>query len=262
MISVVMSRLLLANEPAVFSLSELWVANATRNDETMSLLSHFEPPSDDPDPSESVFEHDDDDDEESRIGFDEEGEEPDFFGYGSAPPSMDDLRGAALRRQKEDDEDAGRGRYSTEVSSRSPVAPSLAVPRGGSSSRSPSRERERERDPPRVFSYGGASSSRGGLRRASVASSMRPQAIFANTGLDPSSLAGGMASPGLLGRGQEAPGESAFFNPMAAIPEGARAPSFVEVTTPTVEEGEEEEKPGPSLMMQLRTFFFFFFFFC
>ena len=53
-------RLLLANEPAVFSLSELWVSQELRADEQFSQAGY----------TESVFEDDDEEasDQESRIG--------------------------------------------------------------------------------------------------------------------------------------------------------------------------------------------------
>ncbi|KAI5479840.1 major facilitator superfamily protein [Pseudohyphozyma bogoriensis] len=235
-------RLLLANEPAVFSLSELWVANATRNDDAASQL----------DFDESVFEREED--EESRVGMDVDDEEyPDFEGFGTAPPSMEDLRGAAKRQ------DVERGRLGTgatpvrpsspTMSSR-PGSPSLRPPRpaGADALRSPSRERPGDR----VFSYGRPTP----FRRGSVASSMRGPAIFANTGLDPSSLGGGAVtyvpppSPapvkGSGGGGAETPNESAF-NPMAAIPE-TRAPSIIEVPEPAEE---EDEKESESLIRQL-----------
>lgn len=220
----VADRLLLANEPAVFSISDLWVSAATRADEQFSQAY-----------SESVFE-DDDDDAESRIGIDETGEEPDFFGYGSAPPSVvpsrEDLRGEARRQDEE------RSRSET-----------VAVPRLDSPSLSAPRERSTsgERDG-RVFSYGTRAGER--LRRASVASSApRGPALFANTGLDPSSL--GMASPGLpTARGRDdTPGESTFnFNPLAAIPE-QRAPSIIEIEAGTT--GEVSTEKPESLIRQL-----------
>ncbi|KAM0750505.1 hypothetical protein T439DRAFT_289689 [Meredithblackwellia eburnea MCA 4105] len=212
-------RLLLANEPAVFSLSELWVTAATRADEQMAY-------------TESVFE--DEDDVESRIGIDEAGEEPDFFGYGSAPPSIapstEDLR-AQARLQ---DEPRGRPDTSAATSGANtparPSSPSLGVPPlGGGALRSPSR------------GYGPQDRA-----VSSTASSARGPALFANTGLDPSSL--GMASPGINAgpkAGLDAAGESAF-NPMAAIPE-QRAPSIVEVDV----ENQEEEKTQEGLIRQL-----------
>lgn len=230
-------RLLLANEQAVFQISDLWVAKATREADGFSTVDY----------EESVFE-----DEESRIGTSRAGDEsptphdhdpdaePDFFGYGSAPPSMEDLRGHARRQE------GGSGH----------VSPALAVPGGGHSrSRSPSEDRAmmspaRER----VVSYGGPSAR---LRRGSIASSAARGGggnIFANTGLDEETLAASQA------QGQASASTSAVkgadesaFNPMAAIPESGRPPSMVEHDTSTIADDRSatEEKAEPSLIRQL-----------
>lgn len=93
-------RLLLANEGAVFQISDLWVAAATQNDDTYSTY-ELEPSEVGAGP-DSVFE-----DDESRVEFDDEAEEgetsrdgePDFFGFGTAPPSLEDIRGVALQQR-------------------------------------------------------------------------------------------------------------------------------------------------------------------
>lgn len=216
----------------MFSLSELWVSQATRADEQFSQAGY----------TESVFDDEDDDDEESRIGMDEDGDEPDFFGYGSAPPSIapstEDLRETARQQDEE------RGRNQAQLGVPRPSSPSLSVP----NELSPARERGTSRD--RAMSYGAP--SRGGgdrYRRGSMASSAaRGPALFANTGLDPSSL--GIAAAGPLQvtptkGGADDAGESAF-NPMAAIPE-QRAPSIIELEAGTV----GEEKPSASILRQL-----------
>ncbi|KAK4704037.1 hypothetical protein P7C70_g2175, partial [Phenoliferia sp. Uapishka_3] len=223
-------RILLANEPAVFSLSDLWVSQATRADEQFSQAY-----------TESVFEDDEDDYAESRIGIDEAGDEPDWFGFGSAPPSIapstEDLRATA----RQQDEDRGR-QDGLEVPR--PSSPSLTVP----SDASPNRERvlSRDRDS-RAFSYGTRADR---YRRGSMASSAaRGPALFANTGLDPSSLGAAAPPPSLTSRGSgtetPTPGESTF-NPMAAIPE-QRAPSIIEVEAGI----SMDEKPSGSIIRQL-----------
>lgn len=221
-------RLLMANEQAVFSISDLWVANATREADDYSQVDY----------EESVFE-----DEESRIGESRNGDvspnnhdgEPDFFGYGSAPPSMEDLRGHARRQE------GGSGH----------VSPALAVPGSHSRSRSPSQDRAmispaRER----VASYAGT----GRLRRGSVASSSvrGGVSIFANTGLDEETLASAHAQAQHL-QAQRSADDSAFNPSMAAIPETGRPASLVEhdVTTPDNRTAVEEENPEQSLIRQL-----------
>ncbi|KAL8292602.1 hypothetical protein RQP46_001214 [Phenoliferia psychrophenolica] len=220
-------RLLLANEPAVFSLSELWVSQATRADEQFSQAGY----------TESVFEDDEASDQESRIGMDEDGDEPDFFGYGSAPPSLapstEDLRETARRQ---DEERHGRNE-------------SLGVPSGASvavtEDLSPGGERGHSRERDRVLSYGGRSDR---YRRASMASSAaRGPALFANTGLDPSSL--GVSAPPPVTPTKAGPGEpgDSAFNPMAAIPE-QRAPSIIELEAGLAP---GDEKASASIIRQL-----------
>jgi len=80
-------RLLLANEGTVFNISDLWVAAATagREDDQYSQA----------DFDTSVFDEEDDADGEMLE------EEEDSFGYdGSAPPSIEDLRDAAVRQSQ------------------------------------------------------------------------------------------------------------------------------------------------------------------
>ena len=157
--------------------------------------------------------------------------EPDFFGYGSAPPSIEDLRGHA-RRQGD-----GSGYLS----------PALTAPGARGGSRSPSQERSmmspaRER----AASQGGPR-----LRRASIASSApRGVSIFANTGLDDETLAASQAQGQASAQAYRTADESAF-NPMAAIPETERAPSVVEHDTTTPDNRSFDEKPPQSLLRQL-----------
>lgn len=215
----------MANEQAVFSISDLWVAKATAEADDYSQVDY----------EESVFE-----DEESRIGDSRMGDEsprdheaePDFFGYGSAPPSIEDLR-AHARRQEE-----GTGHLS----------PALTVPGGRGGSRSPSQDRSmmspvRER----VVSQGGPR-----MRRGSVASSAVRGGgnIFANTGLDDETLAAAQAQGQSSAQAYRTAEESAF-NPMAAIPEAERAPSVLEHDTTTPDNRSIDEKPEQSLLRQL-----------
>jgi hypothetical protein len=75
---------LLANEDAVFSISDVWVAAATRDDDAYSAADWD---------NDSVIEHDIDSDIEARSDVDN-----DPFGYDmpdSAQPSIEDLRGRA-----------------------------------------------------------------------------------------------------------------------------------------------------------------------
>lgn len=199
-------RLLLANDQAIFGISDLWVAQATQADDQFSQVDY----------DESVFE-----DDESRLDIDadESEHEPDFFGFGTAPPSLEDLRGQAAQQ------DELRGQYGDAPRG----SPSLNVPRNRSESkRSPSRDR--------VTSYGGRH------RRDSVVSSRGP-ALFANTGLNPQSLgsAAALLSPPI----KDAPEESAF-NPMTAIPE-MRPASIIEHDVHADVENLEQKVPVPLL---------------
>ncbi|GAA5928681.1 uncharacterized protein JCM15063_003938 [Sporobolomyces koalae] len=208
-------RLLLANNQAVFNLSDVFLAKAAADD----LVSQR-------DYEGSIYERPEeelDDDEEGDDANSEYGD----VGFGTAPPSMDDLRGAAyrqdLQRMADIEEDAGRTNSS---------APSLQPnpqPRG---MRSPVREI--------MPSFGQhlnrASALR--LRRGSGASSIRPISIFSNSGLDPDTLATAAS---------QRPDESGFA-PMAPIPE-ARPASIIE-------HGQEEaEKVSP--LSQLPKFLIF-----
>lgn len=166
-----MTRLLLANDQAVFSISDLWVAQATLPNDGQFSEANL---------SETNF---DDDDVESRLGVDETGDEPDFFGFGTAPPSMEDLRGQASRQ------DAIGGAYL--------ASPSLTIPRTKTMDSS---RRSQQGARARVTSYGGGSryhrdfSSPGLGGTGSIPSG---PALFHHTGLDPMSLAsaGALMSP-------------------------------------------------------------------
>ena len=148
-------------------------------------------------------------DEEEGEGGDDANSEYGDVGFGTAPPSMDDLRAAAYRQDQED----GVG-----SPARSPQPPP------NRNVRSPARE---------IMPSFGQHLNKPSfqrLRRGSGASSIRPISIFSNSGLDPETL----ASANTVTR---APDESGFA-PMAAIPE-TRSPSIIE-------HGEEElEKVSP-----------------
>lgn len=165
----------------MFSLSDLWVAEATRADDPYDDL-------------ESVFE-DGDDDLASRT---EDRGEPEFFGYGTAPPSMENLRGQAAQQ---DAAASGAPRRS----------PSLAIPRTNTMDSTRS-------DGDRAVSYGNR------YRREVSISSPRTPAIYSNTGLNPQSLAAAaITSPPIQ--------NDSAFNPMAGILE-TRPASMIEIEPP------------------------------
>ncbi|GAA5911466.1 uncharacterized protein JCM6883_005765 [Sporobolomyces salmoneus] len=205
-------RLLLANNQAVFNLSDVFLAKAAADD----LVSQR-------DYEGSVFERTEEDEEEDA---DDVNSEYGDVGYGSALPSLDDLRGEAQRQDLQRlQEEEGSG-----IRSNSP-APSL-VPPQSRVMRSPNRE---------VMPSFGQHLNRPSfqrLRRGSAASSIRPISIFSNSGLDPDTLASAVS---------QRPDESGFA-PMAAIPE-TRPDS-------TLEHGQEEaEKVSP--ISQLPKFLIF-----
>ncbi|GAA5977557.1 hypothetical protein JCM11641_006863 [Rhodosporidiobolus odoratus] len=207
-------RLLLANSQAVFGLSDVFLAKAAADDQRSAL--EYE--------EGSIIEREDD--EESRI----EGTDMDLnseygdVGFGSAPPSMDDLRGEAARQ----DEAAAVPR---------PSSPSVSVYQRPPMLQSPIRER--------TVSYAPTPSvSR--LRRGSATSS-RPFSIFSNSGLAPENIA---SSAGQLSSAISVPprADESGFEPMAAIPE-TRPASIVEHA-----EGQEiiaDAADGESLVWQL-----------
>ncbi|GAA6002187.1 uncharacterized protein JCM10292_000798 [Rhodotorula paludigena] len=215
-------RLLLANNQAVFSLSDVFLAKATADDERAAV--EYE---------ESTFERDD---EESRIdGTDlDANSEYGDVGFGTAPPSMDDLRGEAARQALAADAPAR------------PTSPTLSVAaaqqRRTSTMLSPTRER--------VASY---APSAGRARRLSTTSTNRPMSIYDNTGLAPetiASAAGQLVPPAQ--QQQQAPNESVFA-PMAAIPE-TRPASIIEHaddSSSTVIDAGSQAGGGFSLVRQL-----------
>lgn len=150
----------------------------------------------------SIYERGEGEDDEGDDANSEYGD----VGFGTAPPSMDDLRGEADRQELERIEETER----------------LESPPQTRNVRSPGREV--------MPSFGqhltNPSFSR--LRRPSAASSIRPISIFSNSGLDPDTLASAVARQ---------PDESGF-SPMAAIPE-TRAASIIEYGQ------EEAEKVSP-----------------
>uniref|UniRef100_A0A0K3CNN8 Palmitoyltransferase DHHC domain-containing protein n=1 Tax=Rhodotorula toruloides TaxID=5286 RepID=A0A0K3CNN8_RHOTO len=213
-------RLLLANNQAVFSLSDVFLAKAAADDQFTAI--EYEG---------SVFERDDD--EESRI----EGIEADAnseygdIGFGTAPPSMEDLRGEAARQAVQHDKDtsaaaAGIPRPTSPVSS--------AAPRRANALVSPNRER--------VVSYAPSAPR---LRRFSNASSVRPMSIYSNTGLAPETIASSAAQ--LVAVSAQQPNESAFA-PMAGIPE-SRPASIVEHPDEASDAGTAVPEPGPTALL-------------
>ena len=208
-----MPRLLLANYQAVFNLSVVFLAKAAADD----LVSQR-------DYEGSIYE---------RVGEEEDEEDADDVnseygdvGFGSALPSMDDLRGEAQRQdlQRVREEETGSARATS-------PAPSLHLPQTRAM-RSPNRE---------ILPSFGQHLNRPSfqrLRRGSAASSIRPISIFSNSGLDPDTLASAVS---------QRPDESGFA-PMAAIPE--MRPASI------VEHGQEEaEKVSP--ISQLPKFLIF-----
>ncbi|GAA5861853.1 hypothetical protein JCM1840_006855 [Sporobolomyces johnsonii] len=207
-------RLLLANNQAVFNLSDVFLAKAAADDQFSQM--EYEG---------SVFEHDED--EEYRIeGTDMDANSEYDVGFGSAPPSIDDLRGEAVRQ------DLLRTKDADSVGRLASPAPSLPQSKP---LRSPNRER--------VISY---VPSVGRLRRGSTASSVRPMSIFSNSGLNPETIA---ASAGQLAAASSQRPDESGFAPMAAIPE-ARPASIIER-----EEGEEAEKVAPLSQLPLALVF-------
>ncbi|BGP39895.1 hypothetical protein JCM10450v2_003869 [Rhodotorula kratochvilovae] len=197
-------RLLLAQNQAVFSLSDVFLAKAQADDDFQTM--EYEG---------SVLERDND--EESRIeGTDLDGANSEYgdVGFGTAPPSMDDLRGEAARQAA----------ATLDVPSARPTSPTLSFapqphPRRGVL-QSPTRER--------IASFG---TNGPRMRRFSASSSARPMSIYDNTGLAPETIAssaGQLVAQQQQGQ-QQQPNESAFA-PMAAIPE-TRPASIVEHAT-------------------------------
>ena len=204
-------RLLLANNQAVFNLSDVFLAKAAADD----LVSQR-------DYEGSIYERAEEEDEE-EAGDDANSEYD--VGFGTAPPSMDDLRGEAYRQDLQrlrEEEDNNNTRATSPAPSQHPAR----------NMRSPNRE---------IMPSFGQHLNRPSfqrLRRGSAASSIRPISIFSNSGLDPDTLASAVS---------QRPDESGFA-PMAAIPE-VRPPSIVE-------QGQEEsEKVSP--ISQLPKFLIF-----
>ncbi|KDE03849.1 hypothetical protein MVLG_05672 [Microbotryum lychnidis-dioicae p1A1 Lamole] len=254
-------RLLMANEQAVFSISDLWVANATREADDQYSQAEY---------TESVFEDEESriggtgtnagrtntsrvaGDDESRLDVDESrfslSDEPDFFGYGTAPPSMEDLRGHARLQESQQ---GGSGTIS-------PGAESLALP-GQARPRDRSVSRvtmpDRYASPNRISSYGGGLTQR--YRRGSMASSAAPgrgaPSIFANTGLDDETLVQSTQyapPPGSLGVKTDEYGAGGGFDPMAAIPEG-RPASVIEYNEEGDADSVEVKADTTGLLTQL-----------
>ncbi|GAA5963113.1 hypothetical protein JCM3765_001774 [Sporobolomyces pararoseus] len=207
-------RLLLANNQAVFNLSDVFLAKAAADD----LVSQR-------DYEGSIYERVEEEDDEDAG--DDANSEYDV-GFGTAPPSMDDLRGEAyrqdLQRLREEENNNNGTRATSPAPSQHPAQPR--------NMRSPNRE---------IMPSFGQHLNRPSfqrLRRGSAASSIRPISIFSNSGLDPDTLASAVS---------QRPDESGFA-PMAAIPE-VRPPSIVE-------QGQEEaEKVSP--ISQLPKFLIF-----
>jgi hypothetical protein len=254
-------RLLLANNQAVFSLSDVFLAKAAADDQFSAI--EYE---------ESVLERDEPDDggeedgvmgdEESRIeGTDlDANSEYGDVGFGTAPPSMDDLRGEAFRQDAE--QQARRA---------SLAAPSLSSgiqqPHLRQHLTSPTRDR--------ITSFGASSSAFGPpppslarFGRRPSASSIRPFSIYSNTGLAAETIASSAGVAGVAGGGggnqlasavtaaqtgaSAGRADESQFAPMQAIPEGQRAPSVIEhgEADLLLEEGGEKET-AQSLIWQL-----------
>lgn len=195
----------------MFSLSDLWVANEREE------VDHDQ--NEDDEGETSVFEDDD-----SRI--DDNQEEPEFFGFGTAPPSLEDIRSSASQQR------LGK-------------SPSLAVPFDALYGRQSSRT-----TPSRIVSGASMIQLPPFNRRPSVAFSVRGPSIFSNTGLNPSSL----ASAALLS--PKALEIDSPFNTMDPIPERAIGATTERdaagVKTPTLEMEEAAESPAESAMSLLR----------
>lgn len=205
-------RLLLANEDAVFSISDLWVAAATQNDDQYSVADY----------AESVFENDDEG--ESRAGDADQGF--DQFGYEDreAGGSTDDLLRPHeyLRDPRTNlglDPDLNRGRRESRYS----VAPSVDRHSRLLSPRPPNATgTSPNRGPSGAFSASGRPGM--GQRRASATSSVRVPAIFENTGLS--------RTPPILSPNIGTAERTGFLNepsastqtPLTAIPERGAAP--------------------------------------
>jgi hypothetical protein len=198
LISLINLRLLLANNQAVFNLSDVFLAKAAADD----LVSQR-------DYEGSIYERLDEDDEEEAL--DDANSEYGDVAF-TAPPSMDDLRGEAYRQDLQrlrEEENAG-ARATSPAPSQHP-AQTRAM-------RSPNRE---------IMPSFGQHLNRPSfqrLRRGSAASSVRPISIFSNSGLDPDTLASAIS---------QRPDESGFA-PMAAIPE-TRPASIIEHGSEQVE---------------------------
>ncbi|GAA6002441.1 hypothetical protein JCM10207_001120 [Rhodosporidiobolus poonsookiae] len=203
-------RLLLAARNQVFSVSDVFIAKATADDQ----FSVFEAEG-------SIVERDDD--EESRIeGTDLDGANSEYdVGFGSAPPSMEDLRGEAARQdaQRNKDDEGLQPRPTSPTSLRPPTM------------YSPSRER--------VVSWVPSSFAR--HRRGSAAST-RPFSIYSNTGLAPETIA---SSANQLSSAVAMRPDESGFSPMAAIPE-TRPASIIEHP-----EGVAEDVTPAGLVWQL-----------
>lgn len=200
----------MANEGAVFSLSDLWVAAATQKEEEDAEDTDAEAEAE----ADSVFE-----DDESRIEFADDDVEPDFFGFGTAPPSLDDIRATAAAQSV--DRLRGYGSPSLTV-----PTPRSRLASGTSYGRSNAYRR------PSIINYG----------------SYRGPGIFANTGLHQASLA---SAPILSPKAAEI---DSPFNTMDAIPERLSGVSTDATATQQdlLEEQQIEEDPNPaSLIRQL-----------
>ncbi|BGP31947.1 hypothetical protein JCM10296v2_003726 [Rhodotorula toruloides] len=213
-------RLLLANNQAVFSLSDVFLAKAAADDQFTAI--EYEG---------SVFERDDD--EESRIGGIEADANSEYgdVGFGTAPPSMEDLRGEAARQAVLHDKDtsaaaAGIPRPTSPVLSPAPRCVNALV--------SPNRER--------IVSYAPSAPR---IRRFSNASSVRPMSIYSNTGLAPETIASSAAQ--LVAVSAQQPNESAFA-PMAGIPE-SRPASIVEYPDEASDAGTAVPEPGATALL-------------
>ncbi|GAA99488.1 hypothetical protein E5Q_06188 [Mixia osmundae IAM 14324] len=209
-------RLLLANEDAVFQISDLWVAAATRDDDQYSQADWEE--------GQSVMDDADYDDEGSQP--DEESREGDRMSSAydrSQPPSMTSLRGRAAEQQLASESAVSIQSYQQDQN--------LSVPASRRASRNISRYSTRSPEPrdralPATrerpsFSQNFPPSTGFGQTSRRFSTASRVPAIFANTGL---SQPLPMLSPS-YGREREQyfDGMPDTTAPLAAIPENKSA---------------------------------------
>ncbi|KAK4056045.1 hypothetical protein OIO90_003040 [Microbotryomycetes sp. JL221] len=204
---LVLTLLLLANEQAVFSISDLWIAREAAADDELSQVDYDESVFVD---EESHYGGNDERLNDSQITYDSRASQG-YFGYGTAPPSVEDLRGLSAQHALTSGQSSPRS-----------AMPARAYDR--TLGHSPSRDRSllspvRDRAP----SYGVGTSLR--MRRPSMASSaLRVPSIFSNTGLNESTIAMSQSAANAPLKDDPA------FSSLAAIPESGQAPGTSDIT--------------------------------